>query len=239
MCLVAFHGKIGSGKNESSRQTRKLFEGKIQFEERAFAAPIKEIVSILFGTSVSDQYEDAIKNTHVKVAIEGTDEIYFDSRAVGRFMEERGHKTEEDNERIVRSIVLSVENSRTSEGYRTATYGRMQQEIGTRFREIYGENVWVDMAFFGWSEEKNWLFTDLRFPNEKRAIKERGGLCVRLIGDPKGIRAISNRNLQHISETALDADPVDSWDISIDNARDNVDSLRETLSTFYRSKGIL
>lgn len=51
--------------------------------------------------------------------------------------------------------------------------------------------------------ESNWLVTDTRFYNEAQAIKERGGLVIRII------RGEENYENKHISETALKGYPFD------------------------------
>ena len=62
----------------------------------------------------------------------------------------------------------------------------------------------------------NWIVTDVRFPNEAKAIKKRKGLLVRVEGDPAKIRENSTRNLSHPSETSLDS--WKPWDYMIDNS---------------------
>lgn len=57
---------------------------------------------------------------------------------------------------------------------------------------------------------------DCRHENEIRwaATMSKKSLTVRLCGDPGGVRAASTRNLNHISERALDA--YDKWDLIVD-----------------------
>lgn len=76
------------------------------------------------------------------------------------------------------------------------------QELGTdAMREVIHPETWVNalMSEYQLIDNKypNWIITDVRFPNEYRAIKERGGIMIRV-----------HRNLfsydTHPSETALD-----------------------------------
>lgn len=62
-------------------------------------------------------------------------------------------------------------------------------------------------------EYPNWVITDVRFPNEAQAIKDRGGVIVRI--DRPGVKPVN----AHPSETALD-----NWDFDykIANASDLV-----------------
>ena len=71
------------------------------------------------------------------------------------------------------------------------------QTLGTRaLRDNLNENVWVNSLFGNFNESSQWLITDTRFPNEADAIKEKGGIVVRVD------RGLSTGD--HPSETALD-----------------------------------
>lgn len=95
------------------------------------------------------------------------------------------------------------------------------QKLGTdAVREGLHPNAWVNAAMAGYNKapfdteveiERNWIFTDCRFPNEAQAIKDRGGFVIRI--DRPGVKPIND----HPSETALD-----DWDFDykIYNASD-------------------
>jgi hypothetical protein len=91
------------------------------------------------------------------------------------------------------------------------TIGQCLQLIGTElFRDNFDSDTWVK-ALFSTTGKKCvenghiLIIPDVRFPNEADAILERGGIVIRLEGDPLGIRKKSKRDLNHISETALDS----------------------------------
>ncbi|MFD4542433.1 hypothetical protein [Streptomyces bauhiniae] len=74
------------------------------------------------------------------------------------------------------------------------------QRLGTEGgRGVLGENVWVGALFRDFETWGPAVITDVRFPNEADAIRERGGLVV-AIRRP-GQAPISEA--QHVSETAL------------------------------------
>jgi len=87
---------------------------------------------------------------------------------------------------------------------------KMLQLLGTECgRQIIHPDIWVNSLFAdclptksdhapGGFEYPNWIITDVRFPNEAEAIKERHGLLVRLESNR------CNNNDFHPSETALD-----------------------------------
>jgi len=53
---------------------------------------------------------------------------------------------------------------------------RLLQVFGTEVgRNLFGENFWIDQAFKRAEEYERVVFSDVRFPNEARAIQQRGG----------------------------------------------------------------
>ena len=55
-----------------------------------------------------------------------------------------------------------------------------------------------------YSDDQNWVISDVRFLNEAESIRKRGGILIRLEGDPTGIRAKDTRDPNHESEIQLD-----------------------------------
>jgi hypothetical protein len=85
------------------------------------------------------------------------------------------------------------------------TVGEALQKIGTdAMRNGFHIEVWVISALRNLDKDTVYILGDMRFPNECAGIEKRGGITVRLDGDPAGVRANSKRDLNHISETALD-----------------------------------
>lgn len=92
------------------------------------------------------------------------------------------------------------------------TFGVTNREIlqilGQSLRDNLSPDVWVNALFATYSSNENWIVTDVRMPNEAKAIKDRGGIIIRV-----------NRNTEyndnHISETALDN--YKDFDFVIDN----------------------
>lgn len=76
---------------------------------------------------------------------------------------------------------------------------RLLQVLGTEVgREMFGPDFWVNQGMKNVSKFDKKVFTDVRYPNEFRAIKAREGIIVRIV--KPGTGAV---NL-HSSETALD-----------------------------------
>lgn len=121
------------------------------------------------------------------------------------------------------------------------TYRELLQKVGTEaMRNQIHTDVWVRALFaefisttWTWShelskpvpDEPRWLITDVRFENEADAIKERGGLMIRIFRNPDGPNTSTDL---HPSETALDDYP---HDITINN-NGSLEDLREQVRIF-------
>jgi len=90
------------------------------------------------------------------------------------------------------------------------TIGRMLQLVGTEcMREGLNQDTWL-IKLFGtrgkecFEADHILAIPDTRFPNEADLVLEKDGYIFRMEGDPMDIRKNSKRDLNHISETALD-----------------------------------
>ena len=128
------------------------------------------------------------------------------------------------------------------------------QDLGTNaVRDVMHDNAWVNALMseyrpdcinqtiycsedqdvrchkgFSYGCYPNWIITDCRFPNEAEAVKERGGIVVRVVRP--GVGPVN----AHPSETALDDWKFDRY---ISNARDVI-SLKEQVKLFLYEAGI-
>ena len=76
---------------------------------------------------------------------------------------------------------------------------RLLQFMGTEVgRKMFGENIWIDMAFKQAEQYQRVVIADVRFPNEADAIKQRGGNVWRI--NRHGLNGINH----HASEHAMD-----------------------------------
>ncbi len=105
------------------------------------------------------------------------------------------------------------------------TVGEMFQKVGTDcMRNHLNNNVWIISTFSKYTEEQNWIISDVRFINEADYIKKLGGILIRLEGDPQNIRQNDPRNSNHPSEKELDN--FNNFDMTLlTSAEANIDNL--------------
>lgn len=89
------------------------------------------------------------------------------------------------------------------------TNRELLQRFGTEVGRSISPTLWVDALFTDYSKDDHWVITDVRFPSEAKAIKDRGGILIRVNRD-------TGYNDTHPSETALD--DYREWDYEFDNA---------------------
>lgn len=93
----------------------------------------------------------------------------------------------------------SFKASQLGEEWGHMTVREFLQRIGTNaIREQLHPNAWVNAIMSEYTTRSNWVFADTRFKNEAQAIKERGGIIIRI--NRKGVGPIND----HPSEIELD-----------------------------------
>lgn len=110
------------------------------------------------------------------------------------------------------------------------------QRIGTDgLRTGLHENTWVNALMADYTGVydidtdrttwPNWIITDTRFPNEAKAVKEAGGITIRV--ERPGVSAIN----AHPSETALDSWEFDYVIINDGSLEDLTSKVKQILQT--------
>lgn len=114
---------------------------------------------------------------------------------------------------VPKETVQDVIDTYGWDGYKETVYGpeirRLLQRLGTEAgRLTLWDSIWIDAALTGLPEDANVVVTDVRFPNEAKAVVERGGQVWRVTR--KGVGpAVSADGSIHPSETSLDDWPFD------------------------------
>jgi hypothetical protein len=103
---------------------------------------------------------------------------------------------------------------------------RLLQDLGVGARKTFGDMFWVKQALRQVNPEGNYVITDVRYPNEAKAIREYGSSQIwrvrRLGVDPVN---------SHESESAMDGEKVDQ--IFVNNG--TIDDLNSLIDTRMRA----
>lgn len=194
------------------------------WEIRKFAGKVKIIVSMLTGISVEDLEKEEVKEMEL------------------------------GNEWMVRRAPNPLAGPKGADAhydyfYSPLTVREILQKVGTDcMRKHLHLNVWVnallaDYKPIGQTVQEygsqvlredvypNWLITDVRFPNEAKAIKDMGGILIRVErpDNPSRIKPWQFRSL-HESETALDS--YQDWDYTVRN-EGSIDDLIINVTSIY------
>lgn len=238
MSIIAVSGKMQSGKNTVASIINKLTNNK--YKEKAFADKLKDIVCLLTGCTREQLEDQEFKNKEL-----GEEWWYYYYDIGGRKL--YPYLEYKDNEDYNTFLFKH-------------TYRSLLQQIGTDlFRNQLHENVWINSLISGYKKNvlshyklresgreyfdedpiykhPNWIITDMRFPNELKAIKDRGGISIRVKRSiPKEqdvnqslLGAVSNYK-EHPSETALD-EAVFDYEINNDGTIEElIERVREIL----------
>ena len=211
--LIGISGKMGNGKDTVadiiqyctrdfaySDYTLEQFQNlntTKTFEIKYFAFKLKQISSMLIGLPI-----ETFKTQEGKLTV--LDEMwdyytleYFEEGLIKNL---KFNSYEEAVKFIKFNFQIIVRDSFISKiQHKKMTVREVLQLVGTEcMRNNLHQNVWVNSLFADYTEGSRWLITDTRFPNEAKAIKERGGIILRVNRDLE-----SNTNT-HPSETSLD-----------------------------------
>lgn len=248
MALIGLAGRIGSGKDTVGNIIQELTAKRGKFnlvteytwEIRKFAGKLKEIASILTGIP-RERFEDQ----EFKKSYLGPEWNYWAWVEDGE-----KHATMEDATRMVADYQGTpfdqVDTTRLRQ-YRM-TVRQFLQQLGTDgVRDGVHPQAWINAAFSDYKEEEytipgvmsfmpftrypNWIFTDMRFPNEMEAIKKRGGLTLLIARElePVDYPTLESR---HPSETALDGQAFD-WVLDNNGSLSDLErNVKEILSHY-------
>jgi len=191
---------------------------KVQWKIKKFADKLKDIVCLLLNCT-REQLEDAdFKNKEL-----GAEWIRY-GRANGFYYHSDGNPSRKimDNEPCSKKQYEEEVITNWQTAYKLALTPRLLlQVLGTQCgRDIIHPNIWVNATFTSykpvfnkWDKNgnnmlPNWIITDVRFPNELEAVKDRKGISIRVNRQGYGTSMVALAN-DHESETALDGTEFD------------------------------
>jgi len=114
-----------------------------------------------------------------------------------------------------------------------ATRTLLQQEGTEHGRDVYGQDIWIKyfdnwMQIFSKRGISNVIVCDVRFENELKYIKSKGGIVIkveaqdrnmaRLISESKSDERVLDKLRSHKSECDLDKVPNSYYDVIVDNS---------------------
>jgi len=231
MSIIGISGRMGSGKNTVGDIIEKICltnEGPV-FEQKSFAGKLKQIASLLTGILV-EKFEDqefkksllgdewgVVKDNPLN-AIPVFENVQFNHlMSVREFLQKLGTEAMRDG------LHTNVWVNALFADYNTTGYNYK----GCENKVIQGE----------W-EYPNWIITDMRFPNEMDAVKERGGITIRVVR-PHGYTNPHTGEYKemplsyHPSETALDDS---EFDYEIINDGEIVDLIEKVKTILIKEK---
>lgn len=226
--IIGINGKMGSGKDTvgsiiqylTAKDTGQFCLDRIQsgksieghhnstFEIKKFAGKLKTIASLLTGIPVEKFEDQEFKKTNL------SDEWSY------------------------------LQQSGRSKVWLPMTVRDLLQKLGTEaMRNGLHTNVWVNALFADYKrnlelvksdksdydlkveevgEYPNWIITDMRFPNELEAVKNRGGITIRVVRQGTILGT-------HPSETALDGHTMHYEIINNGTIEDLIEKVRTIL----------
>src|SRR5687767_1356970 len=189
-----------------------------QWKKKQFASKLKQVVSLFIGCTVEQLEDNDFKEKELgeewKVWFWAHYKLKRDSDPSGRL----GKIKATIQEATAEKQKWSPSFGEGEIGSYIPTPRKLLQLMGTECgRETLHPNIWINalMADYkrqdthkhypdGIGKYPNWIITDVRFPNEVEAIKNKGGLVFRV--NRVGITSTDD----HPSETALDS--YTQWD---------------------------
>jgi hypothetical protein len=191
--IIAINGKIGAGKDTVGTIIQGLlYTNKDQSSEiKKFAGKMKQIASILTGISVEKFEDQEFKESFLDVEWGTVQNIPLNS--IPPFAD------------MQFNVMMRVRD--------------FLQKLGTEaMRDGLHTNVWVNALFADYKKDwgiesnlphseflnlkyPNWIITDMRFPNEMKAVVKRHGITIRVT---RPVKKSKNTPKLHSSETALD-----------------------------------
>ena len=160
--LIGISGKMQSGKDTVATLIQNYIDRESPYIIKKFADKLKDITCILIGCN-REQLEDSS----------------FKESPLG----------EEWNKYKVGQIIYNNKEELLNSGYTLndaeiihLTPRKLLQLIGTDCgRKIIHPDIWVNATFCNYTPSQKWILSDVRFPNEVKAIKDRGGIVIKVI----------------------------------------------------------
>lgn len=209
--LIGISGKLQSGKDtvtkiiqwlllNQDRGTEIPFDRFDLYKEAAtwknvkFADKLKDMVCLLLGCTREQLEDPKFKEKELG------EEWWYWKLKVPNYNLDR-------NEKITLNIMFNTETEAWEYNDKILSYNRevcetvlikltprlLLQLLGTECgRNIIHPNIWVNATMADYTEHSNWIISDVRFPNEVKAIKDRGGISIRVNRDTEYLKCLKD-----------------------------------------------
>lgn len=214
--LVGFSARMGGGKDLGGQIVNYLasaeYDGGMSFEEwealdtwvnhyevKKYAYKLKQIVALLIGCTVEDLEDRDFKEKEL-----GEEWWYYE--VLGQKGSYPEHKPLGDSEKyLVKPTPRLLLQLLGTEGMRDVIHPNVHvNALFSDYKPIDNRSI-QDPAAEG--TYPNWAVTDVRFPNEVKAIQDRGGIVIRLL---RKVRKTSAQWIEKYTDYVI-LDP-DGWD---------------------------
>jgi hypothetical protein len=213
--VIGICGVRNSGKNTVGNW---LTEHK-HFSQASFAAPLKEMAKIAFPQLTEEQLYGNSKHREESLGIRmrGLDPSTGEP-LLQLFEHGEEYFLDKDGRRYPAELTPRV----------------ILQTLGTEWGRRLYQNIWTDACLHKiyQSDVERWCITDCRFQNEMEAIRDRGGILVRLDRGVAQAYVEEARGSLHPSESDLLALSADFFDFTIPNTGP-LEELDELLEEFW------
>lgn len=195
--IIAINGKIGVGKDTVGEIIQKLCatNNGPEFEIRKFAGKLKTIASLLTGVPVEKFEDQEFKKSLLGDEWGTVKENPLNSIPVFE-------NVQFNHLMSVRELLQKLGTEAMRDGlHKEVWVNALFADYKRKLELVKSDSSKYDLKVEESGEYPNWIITDMRFPNEMEAVKEKGGITIRVNRD-NGTRAIDVN--PHPSETSLD-----------------------------------
>ena len=246
-------------------------EGISRWQIKKFATKVKQVLSLLTGIPVEDMEKEEVKNSYLPKEWNRHEYIltFENGSTISTLLKASEEEATNKLTEIIGDLDSAIwETTSTTYATHPMTVRHALQYIGTDlFRDKFHEDTWCTSLFAEYKpimakgelvtianqhmmkykgfpnyNYPNWLITDVRFPNEGHAIKDRGGILIRVnrpitnivIKDSGIIKPqLHTRHFptEHKSETLMDS--YDKFHYTLDNSgtiEELIEQVREILT---------
>jgi len=224
--LIAINGKIGSGKDTVGKIIQHLtsewadeefkdtdmLDVRNDWKIKKFAGKLKQIASLLTGIDVESFEDQDFKNTTLSEEWDFADDDAPDNiMTVRMFLQKLG--TEAMRNGLHTNVWVNA---------LFADYKTVGEKLG--FTSYSDRDIKE-----GFAEKPKWIITDMRFPNEMEAVKERKGITIRVVRPEFMVDGKVITKDLHPSETSLDSAEFDYTIVNDSTIEDLVKKVKEIL----------